>query len=434
MRNRILTILLMIMLSILLTGCASTANEKQIQSDLETNTQFDFLSEEEKIEKLVIDKRQTDKEQKVDTIWCTVTTADAEVSCEKSIVLTYGLYDKDGWILDNISVNKSSEWIKTPLKGISEEDILKSLKGQNISVNGERWEISADSIVDISIGEHDTNLEEKIDVVTVDLKLDAAVEEAAGQLIVNYKFDDRWKIDTISGDKEFTATVKPDKALNVVEEDLITALDKQEFEYGLPKSDNGNGISFVSTKSQQTITVDKNEISDFIIENQVSSSKGSCQEYICRVRLTTPNVVFDLNTEIAYKYQKDNGWSVESISITPEVALLNLEGDWIGTYTAAGDRGEVTLSITEMADDGTISGVYSWTPEKVSEYRQPGSYHVSGTIAEDTLLLNLKAGEWINKPDKASFVTKVDVRAMLYVDDAKMNGVGHESASITICQ
>lgn len=45
------------MLSILLTGCASIANEKQIQSDLVTNTQFDFLSEKEKIEKLVIDKR-----------------------------------------------------------------------------------------------------------------------------------------------------------------------------------------------------------------------------------------------------------------------------------------------------------------------------------------------------------------------------------------
>lgn len=100
--------------------------------------------------------------------------------------MTYGRYDKDGWILDNISVSKSSEWMKTSLTGINEEDILESLKGQDVSANGERWEILADSIADISIGGHDTNLEEKIDVVTVDLKLDSDVEEAAGQLIINY--------------------------------------------------------------------------------------------------------------------------------------------------------------------------------------------------------------------------------------------------------
>ena len=434
MKKKVLLILTMMILLSLLIGCTNTANEKKIQSDLETNTQFDFLNEGEKIEKLEIEKRQTDKNQKVDTIWCTITTADTEISYQKSVVLTYSLYDKGGWILDDVSVNKSKEWIKTPLKGIDDEKIQSSLSGQFITVNDEEWRITKDNISNFSIDKQETNLEEKTDRVIVSLTLNEDVEEAKGQLAINYIFEDEWKIDTLSDNTAFTVTVKPEAVLNVTEDDLMNEVANQGFQYGGSKPDKDAKLIIVDNSSQQTVTVNKSELSDFQINNQESSSKGSSQKYFCSGILTTSYVVFELNAEIEYKYNKNNGWNIESVTVIPEVVSVDVEGEWTGTYISAGDRGKVTLSITDVSDDGTISGIYSWTPEVIDIARQPGSYNVSGTIDKDRLLLDLKAGEWIDKPKWSSFTAKHDIGTMLYIDDSEMQGIGHESGSIMVSQ
>lgn len=426
MKKVISTMLLLVLLSTLLTGCNSTVDEKQIQEDLEADSQFDFLKDNEKIEKLVIEKRQTEKEQKVDTIWCTITTADTEISYQKDAVLTYGLYDKGGWILDDISIN---EIIKTPLKGVSEEKISSSLKGQFITINDERWDIGEDNLKSISIDSQNTNLEECIDIVTVSITLDEEVEEASGKLEINYNFDDEWKIDNILEIEEFKTTVKPEKALDVTGENLIDEINGQEFSYGESKTGNGNGISFTNYNSQQTITINKSEISDLVIENQISSSKGMCQEFDCRFTLMKQSVVFDIQAQIRYLYDSNNGWGFDSVTILPEVSSVNIEGDWKGTYVVAGDNGEVVLKITSTDESGNINGIYSWTSSK-----QAGSYYVSGTIDKDTLRLNMTAGEWIDKPSNAMFVTKVDIRAILYADDSEMEGIGHQSASFKVSQ
>jgi len=426
MKKRIFTMICTIILAAALTGCANTVNEKQIQTDLETNTQFDFLKEGESIDELVIDKRQTDKEEKIDTIWCTITTADEEISYEKNVVLIYGLYDKGGWILDDVIINEST---KTPLKGIEEADIEASLNGQSVEADGERWNITANNIKNISVDSHETNLEEKTDTITLTLTLDEDVEEAAGQIVIHYIFDEEWEIDSVSENTEFTTKIKPDKVLNVTEEHLIEELDKQKFQYGESKTDSGNGLSLVDYRYQQTITIDKSEISDFIIEDQVSSSKGCDQEYTCSYTLTKQNVTFHIQAQIKYHFDGSNGWTVESITMLPEAVSVNIEGDWKGDFVAAGERGEATLSITDIDDNGTISGVYSWT----SSYSK-GSYSVSGTVDNDILHFHLTAGEWIEEPERASFITKLDIGATLYVDAAEMEGTGHESSWFTIRQ
>lgn len=423
MRKRIFVVLFMTML-LLLTGCSKIADEKKIQSDLETDTQFQFLDENEEIKEIVIEKRQTDKNEKSDMIWCTVTTTDTEVLYQKNVVLTYGLYDQ-GWLLDGVATNHPSEWIKTPLKGIKEQDIPVSLEGKFVETVGERWDITTNNIKSISVMQQDTNLEEKTDKVTVALTLNADVEEASGQLIINYVFDDDWKIDTIEGNKDFTATVKPEAALEVTEDDLIDVIDKQEFEYGASNENNA---------SKQMIMVEKSEISNFVIENCKSSLKGSEQEYNCSCTLTKQHISCSLKANINYHYDSSNGWNVQQVVIVPGTISVDIAGDWTGTYVMAGDRGEVVLSITEVDDNGNISGIYSWTPEKVDNYRQPGSYYVSGTMNKDTLILNLKAGDWIKKPKNALSVTKIDIRAWLNINDYEMDGIGHESSSIKISQ
>ena len=115
MRKTIRVILLMSMLIISAFGISAcgkkVVDEEQIKQELEANAEFQFLKEGEQIEKIVIERRQTEKEQKTDTVWCTVVTNDAEVSCQKNVILSYGLYDKTGWMLDEIEVEPKEKWI-----------------------------------------------------------------------------------------------------------------------------------------------------------------------------------------------------------------------------------------------------------------------------------------------------------------------------------
>lgn len=427
-------VLFSMLAAVFIVACTDVADEKKIQSDLESYTEYAFLSEGEKIDKVVIEKRQTEKEQKIDTVWCTVTTEDSEISYQKSVVLTYGLYDKEGWILDDVSVNDSRQWVQTPLKGITEEKIPSSLNGRSVVVDEEEWNIETEHIKKISIDDQETNLEEKKDKVTVTLILDSEVEEAKGELVINYKFDNGWKIDSISENKKFTATVKPEVALEITEEDLIAELVNQEFQYGETETELANGNSLIDTSTQQTITINENEISDFVIESKSSTGKGSYQKYDCTCILTKAHAVFKLAAEIQYYYSGSNGWRVQPMTITPELISVNIEGEWAGTYVSAPWSGDAVLSITRIDDDGTITGVYSYTPSTINQYSQPGSYNVSGKINMSTLVMKLTAGDWVNEDSSALSITKQDITAILCVDDSIINGLGQEGKPFTVEQ
>lgn len=432
MRKHFGTILMIGLLSFSLTGCASTVNEKQIQSELETNTQFNFLDENEKIEELVIEERQTDKKNKTDKIWCTVKTMDSEVSYQKNVTLTYGLYDKEGWVLDGVTVNHPNNWIRIPLKGISEDNILSSLTGQYVVADNENWNIEPQNVKSIIIDKQETNLEEKSDTVIVTLTLDSDIEEATGQLTVNYKFDDEWKIDFISGNEGFTATVKPEMALNISDNELLAELEGYEMQYGASNKDAGNGFTLVNTASQQIISIQTSEVSDFVIENQKSLSKGSYQEYECSGILTKEHAVFKLYTNIQYHYENASGWTVQPIMVEPELVSVDLVGEWKGNYTGSPYSGEAVLNITEIADDGSITGTYSYTPSVIEKYSEPGSYNVSGKIDMSTLQIKLTAGDWIDKPESASTIGKSDITARFCVDSSVIEGLGQKGYPFTV--
>ena len=64
----------MILVCFCLASCASNpvADEKKIQADLTAFTSSNLLGPNEKIDKVTIDKRQTLKDQKKDTVWVNV--------------------------------------------------------------------------------------------------------------------------------------------------------------------------------------------------------------------------------------------------------------------------------------------------------------------------------------------------------------------------
>lgn len=437
MKTIFLKVLFLTAFLCIFSGCGSRiADEKRILSDLETGEQFQFLGADEEIGGIVIEKRQTDKKQRTDTVWCTVTVKDSQVAYEKEVVLIYGLYDKEGWVLDNVSVNHESQWMQTPLAGIDEGSILASLAQYYVIADNERWDIEANQVETFSVEKHETNLEEKTDFVTVSLTLDGEVEKAVGQLVICYQFDNGWKIASLSGDEEFTTAVKTETALSVDSEDLIDVIvNEQAFCYGGTAYETGS-IIYANTAGQQSITLDKALISDFVIESTTSSQKGCCQDYDCSFTLAKPHVTFQIAVRVQYYYSDSEGWKAYLTELVPQVADVDIDGEWKGTYMAAGDTGDVTLSI-QTDDNGLVTAVYSYFPSgtaSTTKYDQPGSYYATGEFDPLTLSFGFTAGDWIEEPGSTFSWTKSDIAGTLQVEEAEITGKGHNGYLFQVAQ
>lgn len=118
------------------TGCNRTVKEKDIKADLESYTQSSIVEDGQKIDKVEIEKRNTDKKQKYDQIWCAVTIKDGNIEYKNHYILTYLLYDQGGWNLEDVSSDDSKKDTVAPLKGVTKKNIKESLEDECIKVDG----------------------------------------------------------------------------------------------------------------------------------------------------------------------------------------------------------------------------------------------------------------------------------------------------------
>ena len=417
MRRKYLMILPMALLMTLFTGCSNVANEKQIKTDLEQYEETDVIKDDEKIEEIAIDKRQTDEDKKTDTVWCTITTQDSEISYQKECVLTYNLDKQKKWTLADVDVNDCDEWVKEPLKGIDEEAISLSLNDETVKVDDTEWYIEESEIKKISIDKQDTDIEQKKDTVLVSLTLESPVQKAEGQLEISYHFEDEWEIDSLAEKKSFTAQDIEGTAINATEKSLTEELVQSEI-----KLDN----------DESNISIEKENISNFKIVNENTEDKGTFKTFECTATITKPTAVFQIAANIGYLYSEEEGWTCQPVTIKSTLESLNIVGEWKGTYNGAPYSGEAVLNILSLDENGTITATYSYTPETTSDYSQPGSYNVSGKIDFETLHMDLEAGDWIAEPSKTLSVTKANIRANLYVNDSIIEGLGHEGNVFTL--
>lgn len=417
MRRKYLIILPMTLLITLFTGCSNVADEKQIKTDLEQYKETDILNDDEKIEEITIDKRQTDEDKKTDIVWCTIITQDSDISYQKEFVLTYNLYDKKKWILDDVDVNDSDEWVKEPLKGIDEETVSLSLNEETVKVDDTDWYIEESEIKELSIDKQDTDIEKKKDTVLVSLTLESPVQRAEGQLEISYHFEDEWEIDSLTEKKAFTSQEIEGTALNATEESLTEELTKNEIKLG---NDEGS------------ISIEKENISNFKIANENTEDKGTLKTFECTATVTNPTAVFQIEANIRYLYSEEEGWTCQPVTIKSTLESLDITGEWKGTYNGAPYSGEAVLNILSLDENGTITATYSYTPETTSGYSQPGSYNVSGKIDFETLHMDLEAGDWIVEPSKTMSVTKADISAYLYVNDSTIKGTGQAGNVFTV--
>lgn len=413
MRKGIFIMAMVMAVTLMLAGCSSVPKEEEIQQDLESFLDKAFLDEGEKIDSLTIEKRNTDKKNKRDLVWCTVTTEKDNVSYEKEVTLSYYLYDKAGWTLEDYKVSDQEKWKISPLSGVSEATVRSNLEGQTVKADNEDWRILEREISQMTVQSQNTDLEKKTDQIIVDVVLDGDVESVSGTLVADYVFDKTWQLKNISTKDSLKVEIKADKALDANMDRVIGDIQKPEIKYGV-------------SGAIQKVTISKDQIEDFTVNSQNARSKGTEQSIQCSAKLIKGHVIFNVSINAEYIFE-DGTWNCSQIEPELTFASADLQGEWRGTYRKGGGDGTVNLNITEV-DGNNIKGIYSYTPYGSGKWDQPGSYKVEGEFVQDGLIIAMKAGDWIDEPEKHLSGPLHDISAVLYVDDDILKGMGHESS------
>lgn len=413
MRKGIFIMAMVMAVTLMLAGCSSVPKEEEIQQDLESFLDKAFLDEGEKIDSLTIEKRDTDKKNKRDLVWCTVTTEKDDVSYEKEVTLSYYLYDKAGWTLEDYKVSDQEKWKISPLSGVSEATVRSNLEGQTVKADNEDWRILEREISQMTVQSQNTDLEKKTDQIIVDVVLDGDVESVSGTLVADYVFDKTWQLKNISTKDSLKVEIKADKALDANMDRVVGDIQKPEIKYGV-------------SGAIQKVTISKDQIEDFTVNSQNARSKGTEQSIQCSAKLIKGHVTFIVSINAEYIFE-DGTWNCSQIEPELTFASADLQGEWRGTYRKGGGDGTVNLNITEV-DGNNIKGIYSYTPYGSGKWDQPGSYKVEGEFVQDGLIIAMKAGDWIDEPEKHLSGPLHDISAVLYVDDDILKGMGHESS------
>ena len=404
----ILTSILTIFMFIFLTSCSNKIDESTIMKDIKAPLSKTLSNN--KIDDVEI-LEYNEEDEKHTSISIKVTSSDDVSEYIDYFMVRYYYFDEQ-WNFDNISQIHKDKSTCTPKRGVNEKIIKSSIDSKSITINDESWNINSSSIKNLSIETQNTDLDKKTDQVIVNITLEDVVQAVEGKIVINYSFDDEWEFESMSKDGEFKVTEKPDRLLNLSDDDLINELTKNEINL------------FDNTDNSQTISVKKSEISDFQVYKKASTHKGSYKQYYCKGTITKPIANFKFDATITY-YYTDN-WIPQPLSITVELDSIDIEGMWKGTYNGAPYDGKSSLKITKVTDDGKVDGVYGYTPEKINEDSNAGSYKVSGTLDKNDFSLRLKAGDWVVEDPSALSISKIDIFAYIYLNESEIEGTCQE--------
>ena len=306
----------------MLAGCSSVPKEEEIQQDLESFSDKAFLDDGEKIDSLTIEKRDTDKKNKSDLVWCTIVTEKDDVSYEKEVTLSYYLYDKAGWTFEDYKVADQGKWNIVPLSGVKEADLRSNLVGKTITVDNQAWEILDSEISQLTIKSQNTDLEKKTDQITMDIVLDGEIESVSGTLVADYTFDKAWILSSLSEKYSLRPEVKEDKALDVSMERVVDDIQYPEIKYGV-------------SGAIQKITISKDQMEDFSVDKQISQYKGTEQSFQCSAKLVKGHAIFNVSINADYIFENGT-WNCSQIEPELTFASADLQGEWKGTYREVG--------------------------------------------------------------------------------------------------
>lgn len=422
MRRKVLFFATCTLFLLLCGGCGKSVSEKVLKEDLQVTAYSDNYSGET-IDKVEITEYEYDKKQKGAYISCVVESNDGEASYKRPVDVIYDCSDTSNKHIIDAKFHDESEWEIKPIGGVLESKIVEYISGTTLEINDDNWVIEEEKIESISVVEHITELENEIDKVVLDIKLEDTIEEASGKVQVTFSFDNGWRLSDFSYD-DVQVLVKPGME-HVVTDDALTS----------------NLTSLVITFDNEDvskISISDEEISNFKLEDKKTVDKGCMVTYTCSAEVDKDVASFTVSYSSTYQYG-ENGWELSTNFVNSvEITKYDLIGTWEGEYPEDGglSYGKAVLEITEVSESGTISGVYSFSASKKSTTPYNGSYTVTGTIDANTMRMTLSAGDWVVSPAKThSFVnSKENIVATLDVENRTIKGKAQSRHDFTVCK
>lgn len=394
----------MLLTLICCVGCSADFSEEQLKEDLTEYENGVLLAEGETIQNVVVveDHRRENKKGEIAALTCTVITEDTQYRYEKKCYLMYEYDDDDGeWDLSGVEMSDEETWTMSPLAGVSENEIVWSMYNANFVANNENWTITDGNVILKSVDQHTTDLENGVDTVKATISIDDTLQQAVGQVTLRYEFDRGWKLVSMDGQNALTVSYKPGKELKVDEAVLLEVVDGQTGTFG------------VENILTQTVTVKKDELTDFSIIHTETSEYGTRTVITCEGTLTKKNVVLKVTIKAHYGYQES--WNFEKVEVIPQVVSVDAVGTWNGSNVYGHT---CILTITEMDAEGNIKGSYT---DKGNQGKYAFSYKVSGKLDLSTFRLSLAAGDLISAKPFKSF-KPYDITARLVIDEGFITG------------
>lgn len=121
-RKKGLLLGILLVLACVFTACGTPAekSEKEIATDLQqTIAASSEAVADFSVSSLEVEKRRTDKDSGVDTVYVWAEVESAVVKGTVGYTMEYVLYD-EGWLLENVSAYEFEKWQFTPLVGVDE--------------------------------------------------------------------------------------------------------------------------------------------------------------------------------------------------------------------------------------------------------------------------------------------------------------------------
>ncbi len=403
----LLATLCAVFLVVFLSACSPSLSESAIKEMLTENAD-DFLpNPNEEITSIEITKRDANEEAKAEEVWFTVNSNDDEAEYIRYFIAGFKLYDKGGWQYEVVTADPDEKASATPIAGVSDETVKEIIATQGlktpIAIGDDNWQINSNTIKTVTVGAHDTQLEQKQDTVTVAIVLEDIVQTAEGEVELNFTYNDGWQYEDYTVTTPFTVSQIPGTEKDLTAEDFVAlAISQDSFYFG-----------------NQNVRLTSDEVSDVTLVSSSVTNKGTYQsyEYSFNVNKAQGRLVLAVTAKVEYQYS--DGWQTPTVTFTDtQLTSLDLTGTWTGTGVGNGidaawfDKRSVGVSF-EIAEKGT-------THENVTvTLRQPNAEALMRVIVDPANLnVTLAFSEWTQEPfDTERLNGLLTLNGILNIDD-----------------
>ena len=398
-----------------------------------------IVPRDQKIESVEILDEETNRDEWTHVATVKIDSHDDKIAYIQFAQMSYYRDEEREWVLSGISAERMNQWTTAPLVGASEELINSSARSsllwQNVIIDGDDWHIDDSVIENVIISNHNTDLNNRRDTVTATITLGSEAMTAEGQIELEFVFDNGWSLSNQRGTTPFVSQYRPNAVMELSNEQLLDELVRGDA-----------SILREMYFEGQSVTMARNEISNFAISDYESSNKGASRVYNFSFNLEKGIITYNVDAQVYYHFDGMSGWipgqyrnpgvpapapapgSDGIFSFTPRVSAVALEGTrWIGTYSPnTGYRYQSTdmtqtqliIEVVEVSSDYALRTTLIGSPPEISQTS-------IGTFDISNLTINLIFDEWKETP---ALILGTHITLEQFLDRSKINITGKLSA------